>query len=111
MREINITQLTNEFARNIKEHALLAAMAFSAAYGLKSDDISELQAYRKYGRGWICDRRDRGQLHFHRAGAMQNSPKYYSVFEIECLKRAEKGIEREFLAALAEVRQEKAQKK
>lgn len=108
----NITKLTNEIARNIRESALLGALAVNAFHGYKEDDISENQAYRLYGKKWIDDRKERGQLHFQRVGATSKSAKYYSRFEIESLKRAEKYIRECVLPDLAgNVKEDKKQKK
>lgn len=84
------TKLANQFAKEIREASVLGAMAYNAIHGLQSDDISENDAFKKYGKSWIKDRVSRGQVHFARTGTSRRSTKVYSVFEIETLKRAEK---------------------
>lgn len=98
----NITKLTNDIARNIRENAILGALAVNAFHGYKEDDVSENQAYLEYGKKWINDRRERGQLHFSRVGCTTRSKKIYSRFEIESLKRAEKHIRECILPDLAD---------
>ena len=89
----NVREMVNRMAESIREGAMLGAMAHNAIHGYVEDDISELQAFKKYGKAWIKDRTSRGQLHFSRIGASRKSTKNYSIFEIETLKRAEKEIE------------------
>lgn len=79
-------------AESIREGAMLGAMAQNAMHGYVDDDISEIQAFKRYGKAWIKDRTERGQLHFSRVGGAKKSTKNYSIFEIETLKRAEKEI-------------------
>lgn len=80
-------------AESIREGAMLGAMAQNAMHGYVDDDISEIQAFKRYGKAWIKDRTERGQLHFSRVGGAKKSTKNYSIFEIETLKRAEKEID------------------
>lgn len=89
----NAREFVNRMAESIREGAILGAMANSAIHGYVEDDISELQAFKKYGKAWIKDRTNRGQLHFSRVGTTKKSTKNYSIFEIETLKRAEKEVE------------------
>lgn len=89
----NILEITNKLVASIREGAILGGLASSAIHGYKDDDISEIQAFKKYGKAWIQDRVERGQIHFSRIAKGSKSTKNYSVFEIETLKRAEKCIE------------------
>ena len=88
----NTRELVNRMAESIREGAMLGAMAQNAMHGYVDDDISEIQAFKRYGKAWIKDRTERGQLHFSRVGGAKKSTKNYSIFEIETLKRAEKEI-------------------
>lgn len=83
----------------IKETAILNAYAVVAVLGMKEDDISENEAKRIYGRGWIKSRTEVGLLHFSRNGSSIVSTKMYSRFEIEALKRAEKHIAEQYKQA------------
>jgi hypothetical protein len=89
----NTRELVNRMAESIREGAMLGAMAQNAMHGYVDDDISEIQAFKRYGKAWIKDRTERGQLHFSRVGGAKKSTKNYSIFEIETLKRAEKEID------------------
>ncbi len=97
----DVQEMVRRMTISIREGALLGRLADNAVHGYIEDDISEVQAFKKYGRAWIKDRTNRGELHFSRVGAAQKSTKNYSVFEIETLKRAEKCIEEMFQVALA----------
>lgn len=79
----------------MKENAILSALAVLALSGDKKDDITQNEAFIKYGEGWIEDRLQRGYIHRVRQSGGKTSPWIYSVFEIECLKRAEKVIQEE----------------
>jgi hypothetical protein len=96
----NAREFVNRMAESIREGAILGAMAHNAIHGYVEDDISELQAFKKYGKAWIKDRTNRGQLHFSRIGSAKKSTKNYSIFEIETLKRAEKEVELMYHLAL-----------
>lgn len=89
----NTRELVNRMAESIREGAMLGAMAQNAMHGYVEDDISEIQAFKKYGKAWIKDRTERGLLHYSRVGGAKKSTKNYSIFEIETLKRAEKEVE------------------
>jgi hypothetical protein len=89
----NTIELVNRVAESIREGAMLGVMAQNAMHGYIEDDISEIQAFKRYGKAWIKDRTERGQLHFSRVGGAKKSTKNYSIFEIETLKRAEKEVE------------------
>lgn len=97
----DIQEMVRRMTMSIREGALLGILADNAVHGYVDDDISEVQAFKKYGKAWIRDRTNRGELHFSRVGAAQKSTKNYSIFEIETLKRAEKCIEEMFQVALA----------
>lgn len=92
----------------IMEDAMLTAYAVIAVLGYKEDDLSEREAFELYGRAWVKDRTRRGQLRFERHGEKELSPKVYSRFEIESLKRAEKNISISYQAALNEMERLKA---
>jgi hypothetical protein len=89
----NTRELVNRIAESIREGAMLGVMAHNAMHGYVEDDISEIKAFKKYGKAWIKDRTESGLLHFSRVGGAKKSTKNYSVFEIETLKRAEKEID------------------
>ena len=93
MLPFNINETVNKVAASIREGAILGGLANNAIHGYAEDDISESQAFKKYGKAWVQDRVWRGQLHFSRIGQGIKSTKNYSIFEIETLKRAEKCIE------------------
>lgn len=97
---IDTSWLMKKVASDIREGAILGALAYNAVHGKVEDDISELQAYKKYGKAWIKHHVEKGELHFTRIGKTDKSTKLYSVFEIETLKRAEKMIQKEFDRAM-----------
>ena len=99
---IDTRELVRQFADNIREASILGALAFPAIHGLKEDDVSENDAYKRYGRAWVMKRVKDNQIHFSRIGSGEKSTKYYSVFEIETLKRAEKRISEVYNNALIE---------
>lgn len=72
------------------------ASAILAITGDQRDDISQNEAFKKYGSGWITDRERRGLIHSTRQSSKQNSAIIYSRFEIETLKRTEKLIQEEY---------------
>lgn len=94
--------LVQQFAQDIREAAVLAAFALLAIEGRREDDVSENDAYKRYGKAWVKSRLAEGFIHFSRIGSGQKSTKYYSVFEIETLKRAEKHLEQVYNEALIE---------
>lgn len=100
-------RLVDSFAIEIREASILGALAFSAIHGLKSDDISENDAFKKYGKAWIKRHVEKAQLHFARNGSTSKSTKVFSVFEIETLKRAEKRVEDMFNKAVEQYEQMK----
>lgn len=96
----NMNWLARKVASDIREGALLGALAYNAVHGKVEDDISEVQAYKKYGKAWVQNEVRLGNLHFVRIGPAAKSTKLYSVFEIETLKRAQKMIQQEFDRAM-----------
>lgn len=80
----------------IRELSITSALAYGAIHGLRSDDISQNEAYAKYGSGWVRDRQERGLIHCRRNGPGHTSAIVFSVFEIECQKRAENLIAEEY---------------
>lgn len=95
---MNVDEITNVDTMRavLRELSITSALAYSAIHGLKEDDISQNEAYARYGSGWIRDRQERGYIHCRRNGPGQTSALVYSVFEIECQKRAEKLIADEY---------------
>ena len=100
LKDINANWLAQKVASDIREGALLGALAYYAAHGSVKDDISDVQAYRQYGKSWVQNEVRLGNLHFVRIGSTSKSTKLYSVFEIETLKRAQKCIAQEYENAL-----------
>lgn len=92
--------LVQQFAQDIREAAVLAAFALQAIEGRREDEVSENDAYKRYGKAWVKSRLAEGSIHFSRIGSGQKSTKYYSVFEIETLKRVEKHLEQVYNEAL-----------
>ena len=76
----------------VRESSVLAALAYGAIHGEKSDDVSQNEAYKQYGKAWIKDRLNRGYLHSIRVGKGTTATILFSRFEIEALKRAEKYV-------------------
>lgn len=94
-----------ELARTLKllrESSMLSALAYSAAHGEKSDDVSQNEAYSIYGRAWINDRLSRKMLHTTRVGKERNAVIFFSRYEIECLKRSEKFVTELYETLLAQ---------
>jgi hypothetical protein len=87
----------------IAEDAILNAYAMYAVLGLKEDDLSAREAFSLYGKAWVLDRTRRGMIHFERNGDSETSAKVYSRFEIECLKRAEKRVSDNYIAAIRRI--------
>lgn len=90
----------------IMEQAMLNALAFAAITGSPKDEISEGQAWKQYGKAWIRERTECGDIHFMRNGVHEKSTKVYSRFEIECQKRAEKKMEQVYRKAAASYKSE-----
>ena len=91
--------LVQQFAQDIREAAVLAAFALQAIEGRREDDVSENDAYKRYGKAWIKSHVAIGQLHFTPG---ETSTKFYSVFEIVTLKMAEKRLTEVYNNALIE---------
>lgn len=89
---IDTSELVRSFVHDIQVGAILGALALQAIEGRKEDELSENDAYKRYGKAWIKNHVAIGQLHFTRVGPGETSTKFYSRFEIETLKRAEKHI-------------------
>lgn len=94
--------LVQQFAQDIREATILAALALKAIEGSREDDVSENDAYKRYGKAWIKSHVASGQLRFTRIGPGEKSTKLYSVYEIVTLKIAEKGLTQAFNNALIE---------
>lgn len=100
------TQIAKRMAHERqKEDFYLLALAGAAMNGDKSDEISEYQARKKYGKVWLEDRLQRGLIHFSRVGSGIKSTKYYSVYEIEVQKLTEKGLLPAYEEALQEMQE------
>lgn len=97
--DFNAAQMVKNEQNRIKQEAITIAYAVVALLGRKEDDISENEAFKKYGKKWIQSRTESGMIHFNRIGNSKVSAKYYSVFEIETLKRAEKNIHDKIIVA------------
>lgn len=89
---VNANEMVKNLTQQIREISLLAALATKVVDCNKSDDISEREAYKRYGKAWIVDRTKRGVIHFSRDGSTSKSRKTYSMHEIMCAKYAEKGV-------------------
>lgn len=96
----NTSALLEKVASNIREGAILGALAANAIHGYAEDDITQREAFRRYGEAWVKNSVRQGLLHPVRIGAEKRSAKHYSVFAIETLKRAQKHIELEYNAAM-----------
>lgn len=97
----------NTLLRVVREIALLNALAYDAIHGHKSDDISQNEAYEKYGSAWMKDRIERKLIKSgKRQGSGPTSPIMYSRFEIESLKLSEKMMKEECDRALALIQEE-----
>ena len=98
----NTKEMVKSFVHDIQVGAILGAMAMQAIQGSRADEVSENDAFKTYGKAWIKSRLAEGSIHFSRIGSGKKSTKYYSVFEIETLKRAEKHLEQVYNEALME---------
>lgn len=94
--------LIQQFAQDIREASILGALALQAIEGRREDEVSENDAYKRYGKAWIKNHVAIGQLHFTRVGPGETSTKFYSVFEIVTLKMAEKRLTEVYNNALIE---------
>lgn len=99
---IDTRELVRSFAHEIQVGAILGALALQAMQGSRADEVSENEAYKTYGKAWIKHYVESGMIHFARVGSGKSSTKFYSVFEIETLKRAEKHLEQVYNDALME---------
>lgn len=98
----NTKEMVKSFVHDIRTGAILGALALQAMQGSRADEVSENDAFKTYGKAWIKSRLAEGSIHFSRIGSGKKSTKYYSVFEIETLKRAEKHLEQVYNEALME---------
>lgn len=99
---IDTSELVMSFVREIRIGAVLGALALQAIQGDRSDEVSENDAYKRYGKARIKKHVECNMIHFARVGSGKSSTKFYSVFEIETLKRAEKHLEKVYNEALME---------
>ena len=56
------------------------------------DEITQREAYRRYGKKWINDATEQNLLHTRRKGDALNSPVMYSLTEILALQESEKQV-------------------
>jgi hypothetical protein len=92
----------------LRESSVLSALAYSAIHGEKSDDVSQNEAYKQYGKAWIKDRSNRGYLHSIRVGKGATATILFSRFEIESLKRAEKYVQDVYDKIATEIQDDRA---
>jgi hypothetical protein len=78
---LSVMQLQNIIRATAQE----AVREYVRATSPASDEITEAQAYKKYGRGNMEHWRALGKLKYKRAGEYRNSRKYYSVKELDDL--------------------------
>lgn len=76
-------------ADEIRRYAEIGARLVLKELKPLSDELSIRQAYNLYGRRWITQQMEKGNLKGHRKGAAQNSPIILSRVDIECLREAE----------------------
>lgn len=80
--EIEIWELNNI----IKAAAKAAVEEFRITQNPTSDEISEAQAFKSYGTGWLKHQTTIGAAKWKRKGAYKNSPKIYSRSQLNELK-------------------------
>lgn len=56
------------------------------------DEITQREAYRRYGKKWVDNATDKDLLHTRRKGEALNSPVMYSQTEILALRESEKQV-------------------
>ncbi|MCL4483457.1 MAG: hypothetical protein M1445_12760 [Bacteroidetes bacterium] len=56
----------------------------------KSDDLTQNEAFEKFGQGWVRDCVKRELIKGKRKGPAKNSPIYYSKAELMSVRNAEK---------------------
>ena len=56
----------------------------------KSDDLTQNEAFDKFGSGWVKECKRRGLITGKRKGPAKNSPIYYSKAELMAVRNAEK---------------------
>lgn len=99
-----MTPITDEQLQALKNSivndAMLIGYAVAACLGHKNDELSKKQAYSEYGKDWIDSRTQSKLLKCARYGTKSNSAIKYSRFEIEALKRAEKGLQESYVNAI-----------
>jgi len=85
--------MTNDLY-SIKE--LMAEMAELGAANLmktlepKSDDLTQNEAFEKFGQGWVRGHVKNDLIRGYRKGPSKNSPIYYSKLELMAVRNAEK---------------------
>ena len=56
------------------------------------DEITQREAYRRYGKKWVVEATEQNLLHTRRKGDALNSPVMYSLTEILALIESEKQV-------------------
>jgi hypothetical protein len=56
----------------------------------KSDELTQREAFEKFGQGWVRDCVKRGLIKGQRKGPAKNSPVYFSKTELMAVRNAEK---------------------
>ena len=86
-------EITNELYL-IKELMIncaeLGARKYQPSIQPKSDDITQLQAYKQFGEGWVKNCVNRDLVKKTRRGTAKNSPIYFSKIELLSVRNAEK---------------------
>lgn len=80
--EIELWQLNNIVKAAAKE----AVDEYRYMENPTSDEITEAQAYREFGEGWIDHQKAIGAAKWKRKGVHKNSPKIYSRRQLRELK-------------------------
>lgn len=70
--------------------AELGALSCMKSLQPKTDDITQLQAYKKFGEGWIKSCLKKDLIQKSRRGTAKNSPIYFSKIELLAVRNAQK---------------------
>lgn len=82
MMEVDIWQLKNIIRATAKE----VVQEMIIQQNPSSDEITEKQAYREFGEGWLDHQKAIGAAKWIRKGIHKNSPKIYSRKQLNDLK-------------------------
>lgn len=80
--EIELWQLNNIVKAAAKE----AVAEYRYTEDPTSDEITESEAYKRFGEGWLDHQKVIGTVTFKRKGVHKNSPKMYSIRQLSELK-------------------------